>query len=170
MKPHDPLDVFKAVGAIVILLVIVTLSIYYYQVEEERLRQEELHVKEGSVESEPIGSLRLIIIAPYQVHVNDVTPIKIKIVDSNGTVVESREDFIEISLFTQGKSMVGINITGRQRVAWSDNVDLVLKGGTGEFLFKAIDIETVTIIAKQLSGETPLEETSMMFILIRERT
>jgi hypothetical protein len=170
LKTHDPLDVFKAVGAIVILLVIVAFSIYYYQVEEERLRQEELQVKEESVESEPIGSLRLIVIAPYQVHVNDVTPIKIKIVDSNGSVVESREDVIEISLFTQGKSMVGINSTGRQRIAWSNSVDFALNGGTGEFLFKAIDIETVTIIAKQLSGETPLEETRTMFILIRERT
>ncbi len=170
MKKHDPMDVFKATGAAAILIVIVMFSFYYYQVEEERLRQEELQIKEESVESEPIESLRLIIIAPHQVHVNEETPIQIKVVDSNGTVVASREDVIEISLLTQGKSMVGTNSTGRLSIAWSDSIDLALNGGTGEFLFKAIDIETVTILAKQLSGKTPLEETRMMFIIIRERT
>lgn len=162
MKSHDSLDVFKAVGAVVILLVIVAFSMYYYQVEEERLQQEELQIKEETIES-----LRLIIISPHQVHVNQEIPIDIKVVDSNGTVVESRDDLIEISLLTQGKSMVGIK--RGNRIAWSGSVDLNLKGGTGEVYFKAIDIETVTIIAKQLNGKTPLEETRIMFILMRER-
>ena len=162
MKKHDPLDVFKAVGAVVILIVIVVFSMYYYQVEEERLRQEELQLKE-----EAIKSLRLIIIAPHQVRVNQEVPIKIKVVDSNGTVVATRDDIIEISLLTQGKSMVGIK--DGDKLAWSGKVNLTLKGGVGEVWFKAIDIETVTILAKQLSGETPLEETRTMFILMRER-
>jgi hypothetical protein len=162
LKTYDPLDVFKAVGAVVILVVIVVFSMYYYQAEEERLRQEELQLKE-----EAIKSLRLIIRAPHQVHVNEETPIEIKIVGSNGTVVESRDDLIEISLLTQGKSIVGIK--RGDRIAWSGKVNLTLKGGVGEVWFKAIDIETVTILAKQLSGETPLDDTRIMFILLRER-
>lgn len=162
MKTYDSLDVFKAVGAVVILLVIVVFSMYYYQVEEERLRQEELLIEEETVEI-----LRLIIIAPHQVHVNEETPIEIKIVDSNGIVVETRDDIIEISLLTQGKSMVGIK--DGDKLAWSGKVNLTLQGGVGKILFKAIDIETVTILAKQLSGKTPLEETRTMFILVRER-
>ena len=162
MKTHDPLDVFKGVGAVTILLVIVVFSMYYYQVEEERLQQEELLIEEEAVET-----LRLIIRAPHQVHVNEETPIEIKIVGSNGTVVESREDLIEISLLTQGKSIVGIK--RNNRIAWSAKVNLTLKDGAGEVWFKAIDIETVTILAKQLSGETPLDDTRTMFILLRER-
>lgn len=162
MKTYDSLDVFKAVGAVVILLVIVVFSMYYYQVEEERLRQEELLIEEETVET-----LRLIIIAPHQVHVNQETPIDIKVVDSSGTMVESRDDLIEISLLTQGKSMVGIKDSNR--IAWSGKVNLTLQGGVGKVWFKAIDIETVTILAKQLNGKTPLEETRTMFILMRER-
>jgi hypothetical protein len=135
---------------------------YYYQVEEERLQQEELLIKEEAIEI-----LRLIIIAPHQVHVNQETPIDIKVVDSKGTVAATRDDIIEISLLTQGKSMVGINDS--DRIAWSGKVNLTLQGGVGKVWFKAIDIETVTIIAKQLSGKTPLEETRTMFILVRER-
>ena len=162
LKSHDPTDVFKAVGAAAILLVIAVFSIYYYQVEEERLQQEELLIKE-----EAVKALRLVIIAPREAHVNQEIPIDIKIVDSNGALVSTREDLIEISLLTQGKSMVGIKRSNR--IAWSTNVNLTLNGGAGEFWFKAIDIETVTIRAKQLSGETPLEETGIMFILLRER-
>ena len=135
---------------------------YYYQVEEERLRQEQLQLKE-----EAIKSFRLIIRAPHQVHVNEETPIEINIVDSKGTVVKSRNDLIEISLLTQGKSIVGIK--RNNRIAWSAKVNLTLKDGAGEVWFKAIDIETVTILAKQLSGETPLDDTRTMFILLRER-
>ena len=162
LKSRDPIDVFKVVGAVAILLVIAVFSIYYYQVEEERLQQEELLIKEEAVEI-----LRLLIIAPREAHVNQEIPVDIKIVDSNGALVPTRQDLIEISLLTQGKSMVGIKRANG--IAWSTNVNLTLKGGTGEFWFKAIDIETVTIRAKQLSGETPLEETRIMFILLRER-
>jgi hypothetical protein len=162
LKSRDPIDVFKAVGAIAILLVIAAFSIYYYHVEEERLQQEELLIEE-----ETVKTFRLVIVAPYSAFVNKEIPIDIMVVDSNGIVVELREDLVEISLLTKGKTMIGIKrING---ITWSRNIDLQLNNGVGEFWFKAIDIEPVTITAKQLSGETPLEETRFMFIVLRER-
>lgn len=158
---RDSIEVFRAVGAAIILLVIIGVSIYYYQVEEERLQQEELQAKE-----EPGKPGRLVIIMPNEVHVNQEVPINIEIVDSNGSLIETREDLVEISLLTQGKSMVGIKRSNR--IAWSSKINTQLINGAGEFWFKAIDIETVTIIARQLSGEAPLEETRIIFIILRE--
>jgi hypothetical protein len=159
-KLGDSVEVFRTVGAIIIIIMIIGVSIHYYQVEEERLQQEELQAK---VEAGKPG--RLVIIMPNEVHVNQEVPITIKVVDLNGSVV-TREDLVEVSLLTQGKSMVGIKRTNR--IAWSSKINLQLNNGTGEFWFKATDIETITIIVQQLSGETSLEETRIMFIILRE--
>lgn len=160
-KLRDSIEVLRTVGAITIIVMIIGVSIHYYQVEEELLQQEELQAK---VEAGKPG--RLVIIMPNEVHVNQEVPITIEVVDLNGSIV-TRQDLIEISLLTQGKSMVGIKRTNR--IAWSGNINLQLNNGTGEFWFKATDIETVTIIVRQLSGDTPLEETRIMFIILRER-
>ena len=161
MKSYDTIDVFRGIGAATILLVIIRISIHYYYVEEDRLQQEELQAKE-----KPVKPGRLIIIMPNEVHVNQEVPMNIAVVDLNGSVV-TREDLVEISLLTQGKSMVGIKRTNR--IAWSSKINLQLNNGRGEFWFKATDIETVSIIVRQLSGDTPLEETGIMFIILRER-
>ncbi|WP_455369889.1 hypothetical protein [[Eubacterium] cellulosolvens] len=162
MKSYDTIDVFRGIGAAIILLVIIGISIHYYQIEEERLQQEELQAKK-----EPAKPSRLVIILPNEVHVNQAVPINIAVVDLNGLVSDTREDLVEISLLTQGKSMVGIKRTNR--IAWSRTINLQLNNGTGEFWFTATDIETVTIIVRQISGDTPLEETRIMFIILRER-
>lgn len=138
---------------------IIGISINYCQVEEERLQQGELQAKEE------LG--RLVIIMPNEVHVNQEVPINLAVVDLNGSVVVTKEDLVEISFLTQGKSMVGIKCINT--MAWSRKINLQLNNGTGEFWFKATDIETVTIIARQLSGDAPLEETRIMFIILRER-
>jgi hypothetical protein len=161
LKSYDTIDVFKGIGAAIILLVIIGISIHYYYVEEDRLQQEDLQAKE-----EPVKPGRLIIIMPNEVHVNQEVSMNIAVVDLNGSVIDTREDLVEISLLTQGKSMVGIKRTNR--IAWSSKINLQLNNGRGEFWFKATDIETVTIIARQLSGETSLEETRIMFIILRE--
>jgi len=158
---RDSIEVLRAIGATIILLTIFVTSIYYLQIEEERLHTEELPTKK-----EPIKQARLVIIMPNEVHVNQEVPINIEIIDSNGSLIKTREDLIEISLLTQGKSMVGIKRTST--IAWSRKINLQLSNGAGEFWFKAIDIETVTIIARQLSGEAPLEETRIIFIILRE--
>ena len=158
---RDSIEVLRAIGATIILLTIFVTSIYYLQIEEERLHKEELPTKK-----EPIKQARLVIIMPNEVHVNQEVPINIEIIDSNGSLIKTREDLIEISLLTQGKSMVGIKRTST--IAWSRKINLQLSNGAGEFWFKAIDIETVTIIARQLSGEAPLEETRIIFIILRE--
>lgn len=160
MKSYDTIDVFRGIGAAIILLVIIGISIHYYQVEENRLQQEELQSKEESGRPS-----RLVIIMPNEVHVNQEVPMNIAVVDLNGSVV-TREDLVEISLLTQGKSMVGIKRTNR--IAWSSKINLQLNNGRGEFWFKATDIETVSIIVRQLSGDT-LKETRIMFIILRER-
>ena len=161
MKSYDTIDAFRGIGAAIILLVIIGISIHYYQVEEERLQQAELQAKEE------LGKPgRLVIIMPNEVHVNQEVPINIAVVDLNGSTIVTREDLVEISLLTQGKSMVGIKRTNG--IAWSRKINLQLSNGTEEFWFKAIDIETVTIIVQQLSGETSLEETRIMFIILRE--
>ncbi len=160
MKSYDTIDAFRGIGAAIILLVIIGISIHYYQVEEERLQQEELQSKEESGRPS-----RLVIIMPNEVHVNQEVPMNIAVVDLNGSVV-TREDLVEISLLTQGKSMVGIKRTNR--IAWSSKINLQLNNGRGEFWFKATDIETVSIIVRQLSGNT-LKETRIMFIILRER-
>lgn len=113
-----------------------------------------------------LGKLgRLVIIMPNEVHVNQEVPMNIAVVDFNGSVV-IREDLVEVSLLTQGKSMVGIKRTNR--IVWSSKIALQLDNGRGEFWFKATDIETVSIIVRQLSGDT-LKETRIMFIILRER-
>ena len=160
---RDSIEVFKVVGSTIIILMIVGVSIHYYQVEEESLQQEELQNKS---EKEPGKPGRLVIIMPNEVHVNQEVPINIEIVDSNGSLIETRYDLVEISLLTQAKSMVGIKRSNR--IAWSSKINLQLINGAGEFWFKAIDIETVTIIARQLCGEAPLEETRIIFIILRE--
>ena len=160
---RDSIEVFKVVGSTIIILMIVGVSIHYYQVEEESLQQEELQNKS---EKEPGKPGRLVIIMPNEVHVNQEVPINIEIVDSNGSLIETRYDLVEISLLTQAKSMVGIKRSNR--IAWSSKINLQLINGAGEFWFKAIDIETVTIITSQLNGEAPLKETSIMFIILRE--
>ena len=117
------------------------------------------------LKKEPGKLGRLVIIMPNEVHVNQEVPINIAVVDLNGSVV-TREDLVEISLLTQGKSMVGIKRTNR--IAWSSKINLQLNNDRGEFWFKATDIETVSIIVRQLSGDT-LKETRIMFIILRER-
>ncbi len=62
--------------------------------------------------------------------------------------------------------MVGIKRTNR--IVWSSKIALQLDNGIGEFWFKAIYIETVSIIVRQLRGDT-LKETRIMFIILRER-
>ena len=160
LKSYDTIDVFRGIGAAIILLVIIGIFIHYYQIEEERLQQEELQSKEESGRPS-----RLVIIMPNEVHVNQEVPMNIAVVDLNGSVV-TREDLVEVSLLTQGKSMVGIKRTNR--IAWSSKINLQLNNGRGEFWFKATDIETVSIIVRQLSGDT-LKETRIMFIILRER-
>lgn len=117
------------------------------------------------LKKEPGKLGRLVIIMPNEVHVNQEVPINIAVVDLNGSVV-TREDLVEVSLLTQGKSMVGIKRTNR--IAWSSKINLQLNNGRGEFWFKATDIETVSIIVRQLRGDT-LKETRIMFIILRER-
>jgi hypothetical protein len=117
------------------------------------------------LKKEPGKLGRLVIIMPNEVHVNQEVPINIAVVDLNGSVV-TREDLVEVSLLTQGKSMVGIKRTNR--IAWSSKINLQLNNDRGEFWFKATDIETVSIIVRQLSGDT-LKETRIMFIILRER-
>jgi len=160
-KLGDSIEVLRTVGATIIIIMIIGVSIYYYQVEEEHLQQEELQAKE-----EPGKPGRLVITMPNEVHVNQEVPINIAVVDLNGSILVTREDLVEISLLTQGKCMVGIKRTNR--VVWSRNVNLQLNNGISEFWFKATDIETVTIIARQLNGETSLEETRIIFIILRE--
>lgn len=117
------------------------------------------------LKKEPGKLGRLVIIMPNEVHVNQEVLINIAVVDLNGSVV-TREDLVEVSLLTQGKSMVGIKRTNR--IAWSSKINLQLNNDRGEFWFKATDIETVSIIVRQLSGDT-LKETRIMFIILRER-
>lgn len=162
MKSYDSIDVFRSIGAAIILLLIIGISIHYYHVEEDLLQQEDLQTKE-----EPIRQGRLVTIMPNEVHANQEVPIKIAVVDLNGSVIKTREDLVEISLFSQGKSLVGIKRTNR--IAWSSKINIQLNNGTGEFWFKATDIETVTVIVRQLSGDTPLEETRIIFIILRQR-
>ena len=94
---RDSIEVLRAIGATIILLTIFVTSIYYLQIEEERLHTEELPTKK-----EPIKQARLVIIMPNEVHVNQEVPINIEIIDSNGSLIKTREDLIEISLLTQG--------------------------------------------------------------------
>ncbi len=50
------LDVFRGIGAAIILLVIIGIFIHYYQVEEERLQQEDLQAKEGTWKTRQISN------------------------------------------------------------------------------------------------------------------
>jgi hypothetical protein len=64
---------------------------------------------------------------------------------------------------------VCVEIKRTNKIDWSSKINSQFNNGRGEFWFKAVDIETVTIIVRQLSGDTPLEETRIIFIILRER-
>ncbi len=56
LKSYDTIDVFRGIGAAIILLVIIGIFIHYYQIEEERLQQEDLQAKEGTWKTRQISN------------------------------------------------------------------------------------------------------------------
>jgi hypothetical protein len=111
-----------------------------------------LQVKNGTTSIQPD---RLVIVTPSELFVNKEATLTIKAVDSQGALMESRQDLIEISL-TQRNASIGLR--WGSEIIWSDKLNTHLERGTADILLKGKNVETVTVLARQLNGETKLAE------------
>ena len=134
------LDLAKTAVATLLILSIIGIMFYYSQ------------VKTGTTSVQPD---RLVIVTPSELFVDKEATLTIKAVDSKGSLMESRQDVIEVSL-TQRNASIGLR--SGSEIIWSDKLNVRLERGTAEILLKGKNVETVTVLARQLNGETKLAE------------
>jgi len=99
---------------------------------------------------------RLVIVIPSQLSKDQVASLKIQAVNNNGEVMKTRQDLIEFTILSLENSSIGLK--GESGVVWSQQLSIRLERGVAEILIKGNGVETVTLTAKQLEGETPLAQ------------
>jgi hypothetical protein len=99
---------------------------------------------------------RLVIVVPSQLSKDQVASLKIQAVNNNGEVMKTRQDLIEFTILSLENSSIGLK--GESGVVWSQRLSIRLERGVAEILIKGNGVETVTLTAKQLEGETPLAQ------------
>jgi len=109
-----------------------------------------LQVKTGTTFVQPD---RLVIVVPSELFVDKEATLTIKAVDSKGSLMESRQDLIEVSLIQQNAS---IGFRSGSNITWSNKLNVSLERGTADILLKGKNVETVIVSARQLNGETKL--------------
>ena len=97
---------------------------------------------------------RLVIVVPSQLSKDQVASLKIQAVNANGEVMKTRQDLVEFTILSLENSSIGMK--GESGVVWSQRLSIRLERGVAEILIKGNGVETVTLTAKQLEGETPL--------------
>jgi hypothetical protein len=97
---------------------------------------------------------RLVIVVPSHLSKDQVASLKIQAVNANGEVMKTRQDLIEFTILSLENSSIGMK--GESGVVWSQRLSIHLERGVAEILIKGNGVETVTLTAKQLEGETPL--------------
>jgi hypothetical protein len=137
-------EITKVVIAVGIIILIIAISLYYIQI--------------GNTPQPD----KLTIIKPSQIYVDQEASLKVGVVNYKGEFIESRNDLIEISILPQGNAMIGVK--NDSEIFWSKKLNVQLSKGVVEFWFRDPDVESVTIIARQVEGGTPLDETRTTFI------
>lgn len=143
-KQIDRVELAKIIVAAGILLSIVAFSIFQIQIQN------------------PPRTEKLVVVALSRPYVNEEADLRVAVVNEEGTIVENRDDLIEVSIMTKGISLVGAE--SNSDILWSKKLQIRLRNGATHILFKSLDEEPVTIIARQIEGVTPLDETRVTLI------
>lgn len=143
-KQIDRVELAKIVIAAGLLLSIVALSIFQIQIQN------------------PPRTKKLVVVALSRPYVDEEADLRVAVVNEEGTIVENRDDLIEVSIMTKGISL--IRAEDDSDMAWSKKLQIRLRNGAAEVLFKGLDDEPTTIITRQIEGPTPLDETRVTFI------
>jgi hypothetical protein len=104
----------------------------------------------------------LVVVVPARLYVDQEVPLKVSIVNYKGDYIGGRNDLVEVSIVTEGRGVIGIR--NDSKILWSKKLSIQLRDGAADIWFRDPDVEPVTIIAKQVEGETPLEESKSTFI------
>lgn len=105
---------------------------------------------------------KLVVVVPSRFYVDQEAPLKVSVVNYKGEYIGGRNDLVEISIVTAGRGLIGV--TNDSKILWSKKLNVQLRDGVADIWFRDPDVEPVTIIAKQVEGATPLEETKSTFI------
>lgn len=140
----DRLELTKLVVAACLLLSIVTVSLFHIQMQN------------------PPRPEKLVVVALSRPYVDEEATLRVAVVNEEGTIVENRDDLIEVSILTKGISIIGVE--GNRNISWVEKLQIRLRDGEAHILFRSLDEEAVTIIARQIEGATPLDETRVTFV------
>ena len=146
LKSHDPIDVFKTVGAIAIILVIVLVSVYYYRVEQERLQQELLIKEESnriSISSVDATKLVIIITGNNLMRPGQECTLLIRAVNDKGLLDTSRDDVVKMHIEAGPTAKI-------------DKEKVILKNGQATVKIVSFVVELVFIHAVWESGRSYL--------------
>jgi len=140
----DRLELAKIVIAAGLLLSIIAISVFQIQILN------------------PPKIKKLAVIALSRPYVDEEAVLRVAVVNEEGAIVENRDDLIEVSIMTKGISL--IRAEDDSDMAWSRKLQIRLRNGAAEVLFKGLDDEPSTIITRQIDGPTPLDENRVTFI------
>ncbi|MBS7623146.1 hypothetical protein KEJ39_05670 [Candidatus Bathyarchaeota archaeon] len=142
----DYLEFAKVALASLILITVFGAALYHTQMRPARIQPD-----------------RLVIVIPSQLKSGQEEILKIAAVDSRGEVMASRQDLIAVYVLTQTNASVGIK--GESGMFWSKQLQIRLEDGAVEVWIKGGGVETVTILAEQIEGESPLERAvSLLYV------
>ena len=134
----------KVATAAAILVLIIVVSSYQILTERQPRRD------------------KLVVVVPSRLYVDQEVPLKVSIVNYKGEYIGGRNDLVEVSIVTEGRGVIGVR--NDSKILWSKKLNIQLREGAADIWFRDPDVKTVTIIAKQVEGGTPLEETKSTFI------
>ncbi len=140
----DRMELVKIVVAASILSSIVVLSVLQIQVYS------------------PQKTEKLVVMAISRPYVDEEAILRVAVVNEEGTIVEDRDDLIEISILTKGASVICVS-NGSDR-SWSKELLVRLREGVVDILFKGIDQEPSKIVVRQVEGDSELNETSLTIV------
>jgi len=140
----DRVELTKIIVAAGLLLSIVAFGLFQIQMQN------------------PPRKERLVVVALSQPYVDEEATLRVAVVNWEGTIVENRNDLIEVSILTKGISVIGPESSSG--VSWSKKFQIRLRNGAAQILFKSLDQEPATIVARQIEGATLLDETRVTFI------
>ncbi|MEM3018166.1 MAG: hypothetical protein QXO25_04735 [Candidatus Bathyarchaeia archaeon] len=142
----DHLEVAKVAFASLILITVFGAALYHAQMRPARIQPD-----------------RLVIVIPSQLKSGQEEILTIEAVNSRGEVMSSRQDLIAVYVLT--RTNASVSIKGESGMFWSQQLQTRLKDGVVEIWIKGGGVETVTILAEQIEGESRLERAvSLLYV------
>ena len=141
----DRLDVGKFFLSLFIILLLLGITIYHLQI--------------GTQYEQPN---RIVMVCP-NLYINEESDFEIRILNSHGEFIKSREDTINISIKAQEDYLIGVN--DRSEVKWSKAHQIQLKDGVSKIRFKAnkgANMGMIIFTLEQVNGETPLQTSTFI--------